>query len=397
MINVTDALKLILDDILPVSSEQVTLCDTHGRVAATTVDVVRAQPTFSSAAMDGYAIRQDDLRGSESSTFKVVGESAAGASNVPTIHEGQAIRVLTGAPLPNGANAVIPQESVTVEDGRILVAAAVWPGDHIRRQGADLTFGQSIVSTGDVLRAGEIANLAAQGILNPEVFRRPRVAILSSGDELIDAGPEPTFGQVTDCTTPMLAAAVQAAGGIAHWSSPLPDQLDAIRNGLREAAETADLIVLTGGMSVGDRDHTRQAMENDGQLSFHRVNMKPGKPVAFGRVHTVPVLGLPGNPVSTFVGWELFGRPALRRLSGHREAERPRRWVRLGQDITRDRERPEFVRGYVRYECFIPHPRQGSADLSSILNTDALGVVQPGMDPFVQGTSIEIIDLRGDT
>ncbi|MEO0815478.1 MAG: molybdopterin molybdotransferase MoeA, partial [Myxococcota bacterium] len=267
-------------------------------------------------------------------------------------------------------------------------------GAHVRARGEDIQDGQCLVPRGATLGPGEIANLLTQGVLESEVVRQPTVAFLSTGDELVPPGPEPKFGQVTNSSVPMLAAAARRWGAKTQEHPPLPDRLERITEGFLAAARGVDLLVVTGGMSVGDYDFAARAMSEIGGVSFHSVRMKPGKPLAFGRIEGTPVLGLPGNPVSSYVGFELFGRPAIRALGGHADVHRPRTTLRLGEEVKRLRSRPNYLRGRIDGDVFTPHRRQGSGDLSSVLGVDALGIIEQGEGQLAKGDRISALDLR---
>lgn len=394
MLDVADALVRVLDGLAPVGSETVSARDGVGRVAAVEIRATRPQPPYANSAMDGYAVCTTSLRGDPPFELDVVGESAAGRRDRPHMRAEEAYRIFTGAPLPVGADAVIVQEDVSDASGRLLANVAPEVGAHVRHAGEDIARGQLLIQPGQVLEPGEIANLLTQGVLALQVFRKPRVAFVSTGDELIEAGPEPAFGEITNSSVPMLAAAARQWGAETREYPPLVDDLDTIIEGFRAAARDTDLLVVTGGMSVGDYDFAAEAMNALGSVSFHKIRMKPGKPLAFGTIGEVPVLGLPGNPVSSYVGFELFGRPAIRKLAGHTKLLRPTVRAPLAQPFPRLRSRPNYIRGAFDREAFVPHARQGSGDLSSVLGVEGLAIIDVGEGEVPAGEAVTVIDLR---
>lgn len=390
MLEVDEALRLVLEGTGPLGLESVRFTQSLGRVAGQDVAVTRPQPPFSNSAMDGYAVRASDLVGAPPFPLNVVAESAAGRRDRLVLGPKEAVRIFTGAPMPEGADAVIIQENVT--NGAAQVNASV--GENVRQTGVDLAAGTLIVKKGETLGPGEIANLATQGVLEPKVFRRPKVAVFSTGDELMPPGPEPGFGQITNSSVPMLAACLQTFGAEPIVEAPVRDNLSLIKEAILRAIQGADLLVVTGGMSVGDYDFAATAMRELGTVAFHKVRMKPGKPLAFGRIEDTPVLGLPGNPVSSFVGLELFARPMVRTLSGCQTLARPRTTQPLANGVRRNRSRPEYVRGRFEAGGFRTFPRQGSNDLSSLLAVEGLAVIDSGDEPMVAGDPVSIVDLR---
>ncbi len=397
MLEVEQALEIVLRDLGALGTEAVPLADASGRILAEPLDASREQPAYANSAMDGYAIRYQDVKDASGPVrLTVVGESPAGSRKRLGVAPGEAVRVFTGAPLPHGADTVVIQENTSSKEASLTISTVPSLGENVRRQGDDIQHGQRLLEAGAGIGPGEIANFASQGETRPRVYRQPVVGLLSSGDELIPAGPRPDFGQVTNASSPMLAACVQSFGGLVRSAHPLPDDLAAIRAALVEAAQHTDLVVSTGGMSVGDYDFAARAMREEGTVDFHRVRMKPGKPLAFGTIRGTPVLGLPGNPVSSFVGFELFARPAILTLAWRRDIHRPRRRLRLKRSVQRNRSRPEYLRGVIRDDDFEPHLRQGSSDLSSVLGVDGLGILSAGDHEANPGSTLDVIALRID-
>ncbi len=346
MLTVEEARERILAQMKPLDSEDVPLTEALGRVVAHVVVSQEAVPPFANSAMDGYAIRAADTEGASKTApidLRLVGEVPAGRLYAGEMHVGEAVRILTGAAVPDGADAVIQQELVTVKDGIVTLTQPVAPNTNIRPAGGDVRPGVTLVRAGTELGPSEIALLAAVGAHPITVTRRPRVALLTTGDELAPLGTAPQPGQIHESNMPYLIAAIRRAGGDPWWLGIAPDRIETLRAMLDQARE-ADLILTSGGVSVGDYDLVKQVLSEAGNIGFWRVRMRPGKPVAFGLLGTTPLLGLPGNPVSAAVTFELFGRPAIRRMLGAAQVERPQIIVEYeGEDIPQG-DRRHFVR-----------------------------------------------------
>jgi molybdopterin molybdotransferase len=293
-------------------------------------------PPFDNSAMDGFALRADDTPGE----LRLVGESRAGAAPDGAVAAGTAMRIMTGAPLPSGADSVAPLEIVRDREGSIEVPA-VTQGAHVRPAGGDTRIGDEVLLSEGPLSAASIAVLASLGIGEVQVHRPPRVAILSTGDELREPGSELRAGQIYDANSPALAAAVLEAGGEPVNLPRARDDEDEISDTLLGALSLADLVVVSGGVSVGRYDHVRTVIERQGSLDFWRIRVQPGKPLAFGHLGAdrCPVIGLPGNPVSALVTFELFVRPLVRAMLGLRTSGRlvvaAAPTVRIGKDPDR--------------------------------------------------------------
>lgn len=394
MIPVDEARRLATEGLEPLGTETVPLVDALHRAVAEDRHATRALPGFDNTAMDGYAVRHADLVG-EAPRLTVGMAIPAGAVPGEPLGPGQAARIFTGAPLPEGADTIVMQEDTVVEGDVVEIREVPAKRSHVRYRGEDIDVGDVVVTRGQALHAGRLAMLAAQGHAMVPVFRRPRVAIVPNGDELVPIGAEVGFGQVPNTNAPMLAAQVRDAGGEPWLIDPVKDELAAITEALREAAAGADLVLTTGGMSVGDFDHARDALRADGALSFYKVAVKPGKPLGLGRLGDTPILGLPGNPVSAFVGMELFGRPMVRTLGGYQVTDRPRFRGTLGADVHRNRTRPEYVRcDQLDDGTLMPWPKQGSSIIRSLLHSDALAKIPQGEGVLPAGAAVVAVDLR---
>jgi len=376
--------------------EEVPTLEATNRVLARAQRSTMDVPPMDNSAMDGYAIRLSDLR--QKSSLIVKQRIMAGSVGKP-LEPGTAARIFTGAPIPPGADAVAPQEDVRREGGAVLVARPVLAGSFVRPRGEDIRAGERVLGPGALLGPAALGVLAALGRPLVRVHQRPRVAILSTGDELVDVDVVPGPGQIPNSNTYTLSAQVREAGGV-------PVNLGIARDSREDLEEhfrwglAADMLVSSAGVSVGDRDFVREVMEKLGaELDFWKVSMRPGKPLTFGRVGGRPFFGLPGNPVSSMVTFELFVRPALRRMAGDPRLFRPRATAHLAAPL----DNPGPRRGYLRVRLAEEGGRliaratgeQGSGILKSMLLADGLAVVPP--DTRVQaGQPIEVILLRSE-
>ncbi|HLE59579.1 MAG TPA: gephyrin-like molybdotransferase Glp [Candidatus Limnocylindria bacterium] len=347
-------------------------------------------PPFDNSAMDGYAVRAADTPGE----LPLVGEVAAGAAELPIVAPGTATRILTGAPLPPGADSVVPQELATEADGVVRLPAAV-ARTHIRTRGEDTRAGDRVELAREPLSAAGLAVLASLGIAELEVRRRPRVALLSTGDELAPVGARLRPGQIHDANAVSLAAAVADAGGEAV---PLPvagDDAETVRQRVSTGVAQGDLLVVSGGVSVGRHDHLRDVIESLGTLDFWRIAVQPGKPLAFGRVGDRPVIGLPGNPVSALVTFELFVRPLLRRMLGMQGDGRLHLRARAAQRIAKHLDRRAYLRVVLTPEGdgWVAHSAggQGSAQLRGMAAANGLLVIPEGADAAEPGTLYDAV------
>ncbi|MCY0991947.1 molybdopterin molybdotransferase MoeA [Nannocystis sp. ILAH1] len=313
----------------------------------------------------------------------VLGESAAGHPSAAVVGSGQAMRISTGAVLPPGADAVVAQEDVRRQGERLWIdlgrAGEIRPGHFVRRAGSDLTAGVEILSPRTALRPGDLALAAGAGHADVLVHRPPRVAVLCTGDELVDIGCPPGHGQVVSSNGLMLALQAEAAGAEVRDLGRVGDEPEALRRALADAAASADVVLVSGGISVGDHDLVWPALLALGaEPIFRRVRLRPGRPLAFARLGDARVFALPGNPASTYVGFELFARPALRRLAGHLQVERPRRRVVLAAPAEGAGRRTHCVRARLVDGRAEPLPSQVSGALTSLRGCDLLVLVPPG-------------------
>jgi molybdopterin molybdotransferase len=316
-----EARKIILDAVRPLGAELVPLVDAVGRVLAEDVAAPRELPAWDNSAMDGYAVRAESA--GPATSLAVSAYLPAGSAGSDALQPGTAARILTGAPLPPGADAVIPFEDAEEREGRVFPRAQIRAGAHVRRKGEDIRAGERVLGSGVVLGPAEVSFLATCSRLSVPVFGRPRVAILSTGDELVDAGEPLAPGKIHDSNGPAVAAAVKQAGGDPILLGIARDEPGSLRGRLAEGLR-ADVLVTTAGVSRGDRDLVREVLAELGvRQVFWNVDIKPGRPMAFGMRDRTPVFSLPGNPVSTLLTFDQFVRPALLRMMGHRNVLRP--------------------------------------------------------------------------
>lgn len=408
MLGVDEALKRILCELKPLAAESVALEESAGRVLVADFHAPGDLPPFANSSMDGYALRAADVNAASEShpaRLEVVLDIPAGAAPGGALAAGQAARIMTGAPLPDGADAVVPVEETDADwsrenpgeqAGSVLVGTALTVGDNVRPVGENVRAGQRVLAAGTRLRPQHLGMLAAFGQAQVNVHRRPRVAIVSSGDELVAVGETPAPGQIYDVNGYSMQGMVSEAGAIPLRQPLARDNLADLRKMFRDAlAAQADLIVSTAGVSVGAHDLVRDVLEEAGELDFWRVNMRPGKPLAWGRVGGVPFLGLPGNPVSAMVTFEVFVRPALRRLAGERAPERRAR-ATVAEDLHSDGRR-SYLRVTLEQEDGRLLARstgtQSSGALISMVLADGLLIVPEGVTFVAAGSELELHQL----
>ena len=386
---------MLFRSIRPLETERADIMVALGRPLAETITSRRQIPPWPNSSMDGYAVRAVDTGGKP---LMVVGRIAAGTLPDRAIEPGETMRIFTGAPLPDGADAVVPQEDVEVQGDRIRIGQRVSSGAFVRPAGEDVQRGDTVLEPGQTIGAAEVGLLATLGVSQVSVGRRPRVAILSTGNELADLGAEPGPGQIPNTNTYALMAQVIEAGGEPINLGVAPDRMEAIEHRIRSGL-SADLLLTSAGVSVGDLDLVKEALTRCGaDLHLWRVSMRPGKPITFGSVGSRPVFGLPGNPVSAMVTFELFVRPALLKMAGHRVLDRPRIRATTLETIRNLGPR----RGYLRVTLHAVDGgygarltgEQGSAILRSMVLADGLAVVA-GDTVLGPGDPVEVLVLRG--
>jgi molybdopterin molybdotransferase len=377
MITVAEALDHLLSLVAPLPTEIVGLAEAAGRCMVVPAKANRDQPPFAASAMDGYAVRAEDAKPGQ--TLTVIGEAAAGHAFDGTVETGQAARIFTGAPLPQGATRVVIQEDVSRDGDQITIADTLEDNPFVRPMGADFKSGQ-VVSAPRVLRANDIALLAAMNIPELTVTRKPQVALISTGDELVMPGDTPGPDQIIASNTFGLKAMLDGMGAKARIL-PIARDNRASLEACFDLAQGADLVVTIGGASVGDHDLVGDVAANLGmERSFYKVAMRPGKPLMAGRMGNAAMVGLPGNPVSAMVCGHVFLAPMLRCMLGLGTALPPRLEARLAHDINPNGPRDHYMRAEVKDGHITPEPRQDSALLSVLANANAL-MIRPAQDP----------------
>jgi len=347
LLTVDEALDGILSRIRPLAAREVPLMDAIGRTLAADVVADRDVPPFRNSAMDGYAVRGADVSRAPVN-LKVVGAVPAGAMPERAVGSGEAMRIMTGAPMPDGADTVVRVEDTDNADDVVTVAAATKTGTSVRQAGEDLRRGTMVLVKGTDLRPAEIGLLASLGVPRPLVIARPRVAVLATGDEIVDVDEVPGPGKIRNSNSYSVGSAIWAAG-CGPWLRPVVrDTPDALRAALRDAM-AADAIVTSGGVSVGDHDWVKPVVSEMGRIDVWAIAIRPGRPLAFGELRTdgrtVPIFGLPGNPVSALLTFELFVRPALLKMSGRTRLFRPRVQATLLDTAEKPAELRFFARG----------------------------------------------------
>ena len=377
MLTYDQAIAQILGQIAPLPSLALPLLDARGCVLAEDLFAPQAVPPFDNSSMDGFAVRAADLARLPA-TLPIQGDIPAGALSLPTLTPGQALRIMTGAPVPPGADTVVPVEDTEARGEDVAFLQPFEPGQNIRRAGEDVPAGSLVVASGSLVRPAEVGMAAVVGRATVRVHPRPRVAIISTGDELVEPGQALQSGQIYNSNAYALAAQVAEAGGIVTHRLHARDTADSLREAF-DACAGADVLLTSGGVSVGDYDFVKAVFAERGTMDFWRVAIRPGKPVAFGRWGETVFFGLPGNPVSSMVTFELFVRPALRRLRGLAEPSRPTVTARLTEDAGHTMGRQSYQRAVVTPEgggySVTPVSKQGSGMMRSMVLANALLVI----------------------
>jgi len=408
MLSVTEARKRILSHFQSTAEESIPLMECANRVLAVDISAAHDLPLFNNSAMDGFAIRSADSSTAAAAsplTLSVVADIPAGSAPTVTLTEGQAARIMTGAQLPASADAVIPVEDTDFSDRtaglpapkQVTIKRVVKTGENIRPRGMDLQAGDIVLQKGHALRPQDLGMLAMLGIAQVQVHKKPRIALLSTGDELLKVDELLTAGKIHDSNSYALAALIENLNAEVIHLGIAKDTRASVEELLQKTVrENVDLIVSSAGVSVGAFDFVKEVIESNGKLDFWRVNMRPGKPLAFGEYLGRQFIGLPGNPVSAFVGFEVFVRPVLEKLSGLLDNSRLTLKVRCAEEIESD-GRESYLRAKIRNENGVYTAsltgHQGSGNLLSLVQANALLIIPAGVKCVPVGQEVDAIFL----
>jgi molybdopterin molybdotransferase len=392
------AAVLGLVGILP--TESVPVGAALGRVLAEDVVAAVDLPGFDNSAMDGYAVRAAETAGADEGSpvrLRVDGDIAAGDTTHHVLLEGRSMRIMTGAPMPEGADAVVPVERTDGGDAEVELRLAPEPGRHVRRRGEDVTVGAVVLRAGARLGPGHVALAAAANVAQVVVRRRPRVSVVSTGDELVPPGSDLEHGQIVDSNNVMLRALVEASGAEVASAPHLPDDAEAVRAFLTEPAGDPDLVITSGGVSMGVYDTVKEVLTADGGVEFVKVAMRPGMPQGCGLVgpRRLPVVTLPGNPVSSFVSFHVFVLPALRAMVGLDPLDDGSFEAVAGGSWTKVVGRAEMTRVVEQDGVVRPSGGQGSHMLGALAEATALAVVPAESDGVREGDRLRCVPLLG--
>lgn len=400
MLPIEDALFQIAEQVPELSSETVSLTEARNRILQEDIYSPWDMPRFSNSAMDGYAVRIADVDTASEEhpiRLRVTQEIPASKWSEESLQAGESARIFTGAAIPPGADAVEIQENVTRMGDEVILTRPVPLDKSIRKQGEWMQKGQILLQKGQALDAGAIGVLASVGRSYVVVRRRPRVAVLSCGDELTELHSTPLPGHIYESNRYALHAQIEEAGGIPLLLPLVPDDPGQIRQQLKAGLE-ADILISSGGVSVGEYDLIRPALEElNVTLHFWKIAIKPGKPVAFGTYQKCIFFGLPGNPASSMVTFDLCVRPAIRKMLGFTSIYRTHKQATLASSVKPAKGRTHFVRGRVEWSSegyvFTPHQGQSSGDVLSMYQAEACAILQPGTEPLSQGAKVDFIDF----
>lgn len=399
MLSVKAAQNNILDELSPLAAEQIPLTEAIGRVLAEDLQARRTQPPSDVSAMDGYAVKHEDVQQTPVS-LSLVGEAPAGGSYDKIVKAGEAVRIFTGGPVPSGADCIIMQENTErSNDQEVSVTEGAAIGRFIRAAGMDFSEGETLLTKGRLLTARDVALAAAMNRPWIMVHKKPKVAILATGDEVVMPGDPVGPNQVVSSNSLGLAAAIKTLGGEPILLGVAKDTPESLRNMVR-GAESADLLITTGGASVGEHDLIRSVLgENGLDISFYKIAMRPGKPLIFGQMNGTPMLGLPGNPVSTLVCSIIFVAPAIARLNGlSADSYHKKTKAILGCDLPDNDQREDYLRAIIEMNdsgqmIATPYSKQDSAMLAKLATAQALVIRAPFANAAKKGDLVEILHL----
>jgi molybdopterin molybdotransferase len=398
---VSEARERILSAIQPLAPIELPLQEAIGCVVAADTVAQGHLPEFSSSAMDGYAVRSHDVAGAsedEPVTLRVVGLARIGRRPEATVGGGEAIRIDTGAPVPAGADCVVPIEFTEAAGDRVRVRQPFAEGRNVRPAGEDVRAGDVLVPAGRKLSGAELGLLALSGHPQVPAHPRPRVIVLSTGDELVEPWQQPEFGQVRDANAFTIFGGLRDAGAVPYLAGIVRDDPEALKETILSHLVQADAYISSGGVSVGERDVVKRAFFRRGEVDFFRVAMQPGMPQAFGMIEGKPYFGLPGNPVSVFVSFEVFVRPAIMKLLGRKDLLRPEITARLATEISGPKDRLQFARVLVKRGRggWIAESTGGSSSnlVSTVARANGLAMIPAGVDTAPVGSEVRVMVFR---
>jgi molybdopterin molybdotransferase len=402
LVSVEDARERVLSQVQPLAPLQLPLTDAYGCVVAQDVLATHDLPEFASSAMDGFAARASDVAGATPThprELRIVGRALIGHEPEGTVGAGETMHIATGAPVPAGADVIVPIENADVEgDELVRLLDGPAPGTHVRPRGEDVHEGDVLIPLGKRLGAPELGLLANAGQPTPLVHPRPRVVVLSTGDELVPPTETPAFGQVRDANSFTIFGALREMGAMPVMAGIVRDDVESLRDTIFNFEIQADAFISSGGVSVGERDVVKAAFFRRGDVDFYKVAMQPGMPQGFGHVEGKPYFGLPGNPVSVFVSLEVFVRPAILKMMGRRHLFRPEVTARLTEQVRSPRGKLQFARVEVRHEkdgwSATPTGSRGSNLISTVARANGLAMIPAGTEVAPAGSTVQVMLFR---
>jgi molybdopterin molybdotransferase len=401
LIPVEEARARVLDAIQPLAPLQLPLTEAHGCVSAEDVVATESLPAFASSAMDGFAVRSADVADAtpeRPAELKIVGRALIGYRPETTVGGGEAVAIATGAPIPAGADTIVPIENAEMHGEVVRLFEAATSGRHVRPVGEDVAEGTVLVERGKRLGAPELGLLANAGYPTPLVHPRPRVVVLSTGDELIQPTETPEYGQIRDSNAYTIFGALREVGAMPVLAGIVRDDADSLKETVLDYLIQADAFISSGGVSVGERDVVKAAFFKRGDIHFYKVAMQPGMPQGFGQIEGKPYFGLPGNPVSVFVSFELFVRPAMLTMMGRSQVDRPQVTATLAADVSGPKGKMQYARVVVERGdsgwVATPTGGRGSNLISTVARANGLAMVPPGTETAPAGSSVQVMVFR---
>jgi molybdopterin molybdotransferase len=402
LLPVEDARERVLSRVHPLAPLQLPLTDAFGCVVAEDVLATHDLPEFASSAMDGFAVRASDVAGATPARpreLKIVGRALIGHEPEGTVGAGETMHIATGAPVPAGADVIVPIENADVDGDEVVrLLDGPPPGTHVRPRGEDVHEGDVLIPSGKRVGAPELGLLANAGHPTPLVHPRPRVVVLSTGDELVPPTETPAFGQVRDANSFTIFGALREMGAMPVMAGIVRDDVESLRDTIFNFEIQADAFISSGGVSVGERDVVKAAFFRRGEVDFYKVAMQPGMPQGFGHVEGKPYFGLPGNPVSVFVSLEVFVRPAILKMMGRRHLFRPEVTARLTDQVRGPRGKLQFARVEVRHEkdgwSATPTGARGSNLISTVARANGLAMIPAGTETAPAGSTVQVMLFR---